>query len=109
MKPDSVTKGDLSVAMKIDTCGDGYIVKCVTGISVLYTENEESTMVELSGESLFINNVQNNEGYYSNDYVYVRRSTTMFWVVSGPSFEVMYDQNGRIYVRLFPIFMNQVS
>ena len=41
--------------------------------------------------------------------VYVKRTATLFMMIEGLGFRLLYDANGRIYITLQPFYMKQVS
>lgn len=46
---------------------------------------------------------------YRDDNIYVKQATSLFVLIQGPGFQVLYDRNGRIYIRLNPFYAGKVS
>lgn len=67
------------------------------------------TTVDLDEDDVFINHDTSITLPYQNDYVYVKRATSLIWMISGSGFEVLFDPNGRLYIRLFPHFSEHVG
>ena len=76
-------------------------------MTITYTKDERETTVALNGAKAYVNG-QATE-YFANDHLTVRRATSVFWMVSGEKFEVLFDKNGRWYIRLSPDYHGKVS
>ena len=46
---------------------------------------------------------------YHNEAIYVKHVTSMFVMVRGVGFRVLFDRNGRIYIRMDPYYTGNVS
>jgi hypothetical protein len=46
---------------------------------------------------------------YSKDGIIVKKATSLFWTVTGPGFEVAFDKNDRVYIRLSPEYGGKVK
>ncbi len=42
--------------------------------------------------------------YYLQDSLLVKRASSLFYLVMAPGFRVLFDQHGRVYIRLDPHF-----
>ena len=48
------------------------------------------------------------QDYFRGQFLYVKQATTVFHLIEGFGFMVIYDPAGRIYIRLDPYYQNKV-
>lgn len=46
---------------------------------------------------------------YFSERVFVKQATSLFMMVRGFGFQLLYDRNGRIYLTLEPYYINKVT
>ncbi len=104
-------KGKIKIMQKVESCGS-YGVMCTSGIKIRVDDGDHVTVVELKSqqnEAIINNFVYNLENPYTDKLIYVKMVTTLFRMVKGYGFTVLYDINGRIYIEMSPYFTNKVS
>lgn len=99
------TNLDISVTMKV--CDDTPNARCIVSLKILFQndvmiiEKGRNGNVKLNGETLQLP--------FSNDQFYVKKVTSLFKLIRGFGFYIMYDGDQRIYLNLGPFYMNKVS
>ena len=101
--------GMLFISKKIVTCPLSKLVTCTSSIKIVYLFESQKTTVEIFADNVFINGDSSVILPYNNQQVIVKRATSLFYKVKSKGFEVLYDPNGRIYIKLLPTFTSKVS
>ena len=92
--------GDLTISMQVKNCKNTNLVKCIDSVKIDYVENDVTTILELaSDDDVKINNDYVKLPTSVNDII-VTATTSLFVKIKGKDFEVLFDQNGRLYITL---------
>ena len=87
------------------------MVVCSASVTIRHNNNE----VEIKDDYSAVINTKHftasslESSPFHNEHIYVKRVTSLFLLVRGFGFRVLFDPNGRIYITLDPFYMNKVS
>ena len=81
---------------------------CTGHLFIKYNKGGEKTKIRLKNKNVFVEGSEVDLPYH-NGYVTIKKVTSLFTLVYSPSFEVLYDANGRVYIRLSSEFAGKVS
>src|SRR6218665_3618542 len=107
-----LSRGNLHIAYSVKNCQSGKKVSCTSGVQIVYTKDQQTYKINIDENFVIIVNgyeLQNAFESYMNENIYVKQVTSLFVLVQGFGFRVLYDRNGRIYVRLDPFYGGKVS
>lgn len=93
-------------------CESGKKVSCTAGVQVLYTKDQLTYRISVDVNFVILVNGNQLESAfepYMNENIYVKQVTSLFILIQGFGFRILYDRNGRIYVRLDPFYAGKVS
>jgi hypothetical protein len=113
IRPEEVgDKGYLKVAYKPYDC-TGMGITCIKMISVYFQKGSHITDIKVNADyTAMINGISYADlalEPFSNEFMYVKKLTSLFVMIRGFGFKVLYSGNGRIYVTLDPYFMKKVQ
>ena len=96
------------------TCTDMGIM-CTRSISVWYVlpEQQYNITIENTGAVTINGDVYTDAAYsmyrpFKDDHVYVQKVTSLFYLIAGNGFKILYDPSGRIYITLDPYYKEKV-
>ena len=95
----------ISVTMKV--CDGTPHARCIVRVTVAFQDElliingGRTGDVALNGEVLTMP--------FSNDEIYVKQVTSLFKLIRGFGFHILYDGAQRIYVNLGPFYLNKVN
>ncbi|KAH3718097.1 hypothetical protein DPMN_060896 [Dreissena polymorpha] len=81
--------------------------RCITGITV-ETRGVKFTLDSQSHDTVYVNNNPKSLPY-TDSMVYVKKVTSLFRLIRGFSFHILYDGAQRIYISLAPYYEGKVS
>ena len=111
--PTFLGKGELTVSYRVGRCIPNLMVSCTESVSIIYRREKEiyvvdidkDFVVEINGEKLADPRLKP----FANRYLYVKRVTSLFMMIQGFGFRILYDRLGKILISLDPFYANNVS
>lgn len=105
-------KGSVEVTYQVTQCTN-IGAMCIKGIWVWYVdESGEESHIHIRND---FSATINSEDYddlnivpYHNMYIYVKQVTSLFVIIRGFGFKVLYAKTGRIYMTFDPYYANKV-
>ena len=98
----------LTIRQKKTQCKGTDLVTCTGNLVIVYKKGNDKTKIRMKPLSIIVDSSEVSLPY-TNGYVTIKRITSLFTLVYSPSFEILYDLNGRVYIRLSPDFAGKVS
>ena len=95
--------------MRKGACEGSDIVTCIKYLKIRYKKNGKITKVRVKPGTVFVNGDEITGFPYDKNNVVVKIVTGLMWLVYNDDFEVLFDRNGRVYVRLSSDYSDKVS
>ena len=111
------TRGYFKVTYKVfdDMTCTAMGIMCTHSIAIWYVlpEKQYNITLENNGVVTINGDVYTDAAYsmyrpFNDDYVYVKKVTSLLYMVAGNGFKILYDPNGRIYIILDPYYKEKV-
>ena len=74
---------------------------------VLEVKIDNQFKVTVNGQRISDTSLQG-EGYSIDDTIFIRRASTLFMEIETFGCQLLFDLNGKLYIRLQPVYANQV-
>ena len=88
-------------------------IMCIKQISLWYVIKTEQYQITMDSDGAV---TINGDAYtdldfsaFIDEYIYMKKVTSLFYMIRGYGFKILYDPNGRIYIILEPYFKDGVS
>jgi len=105
-------KGDVTIYYAPTFCMGDPTRVCSSSMQVIYQRSGDKLTVEVDDhfDVRFNDEPLNNLDLQPlvNDVIYVKKVTSLFVVIAGFGFSVLFNHHGQVYVTLDPFFMNRV-
>ncbi|XP_064613991.1 LOW QUALITY PROTEIN: SCO-spondin-like [Liolophura sinensis] len=99
-------RASLNVRLLYEQCNAARQFSCVTGLIV---QTRGATVRIEKDFSVTINGREMSRSLpYSSRNIYVKQVTSLFKMISGFGFQILYDGDSRVYIKVEPFFKNKI-
>ena len=106
-------KGDVTIYYEPIFCTSNSTHICSSTILVVYQRTGVTLAIDVDQYfNIRVNHeLQSNMDLqpFVNDFIYIKKTTTLFVSISGFGFNVLFNPHGQVYVTLDPFFMSKVG
>ena len=108
-------KGYFKITYKVESCTTTMGIVCISAVTVWYVLPDQSYNVTIDDSGaltinglVYTDNINNLYRPFRDENIYVKKVTSLLYLVGGFGFKLLYDPNGRIYLVLDPYYKNRV-